>query len=83
MDIYFEEGELSEDQDAIITDPDQSLSEGQTYRETMSGIQSFMGWSHIPDLETSAAASDDSPFAGPKKQVPGKVSVQMSSGVGN
>ena len=42
----------------------------------MTGIRSFMGWSHIPDLETSAAASDDS-YAGPKTQVPGKVSVQM------
>ena len=42
----------------------------------MRGIRSFMGWSHIPDL-TSAAASDDNPFAHPKKQLPGKVSVQM------
>ena len=56
-----------------ITDP----SEEQTYKETMRGIRSFMGWSHIPDLEMSAAASDDNPFAGLKKQLPGKVSVQM------
>ena len=57
---------MSEDQDATISDPDQSLSEEQTYRET-----------HIPDLEMSAAASGDNPFATPKTQVPGKVSVQM------
>ena len=31
--------------------------------------------SHIPD--TSAAISDDNPFAGAKAQAPGKVSVQM------
>ena len=30
LDIYVEEGELSDDQDATITDPDQSLSEEQT-----------------------------------------------------
>ena len=43
VDIYVEEGELSEDQDATITDPEQSLSEEQTYRETMRGMRSFMG----------------------------------------
>ena len=25
-----------------------------------------MGWTHIPDIDSSAAASDDNPFAGPK-----------------
>ena len=43
VDNYVEEGEFSEDQDATITDPDQSLSEQQTYRETMRGIRSYMG----------------------------------------
>ena len=77
MDIFVEEGEFSEDQDATITNPDQSHSEEQTYRETMRGLWSYIGWSHIPDLDTSATTSDDNPFAGPKTQVPGKVSVQM------
>ena len=45
----------------------------------MRGTRSFMGWSHIPDLEAPAAASDDNPFAGPKKQLPGKLSVQMTT----
>ena len=36
-----------------------------------------MGWSHIPDLDTSIATSEDNPFAGPRKQPTGKVSVQM------
>ena len=45
VDIYVEEGELSDqDQDVTITDPDQSLSEEQTYRETMRRIRSYMGW---------------------------------------
>ena len=34
-----------------------------------------MGWTHIPDMDASAATSDDNPFAGPKTQNP--VSVQM------
>ena len=68
---------MSEDQDVTITDPDQSLSEEQTYRETMRGIRSYKGWSHIPYMDTSAATSEDNPFASPKTQVPVKVSVQM------
>ena len=76
-----EEGELS-DQDLDVTDvtaanPDQTLSEEQNYRETMRGIRSFMGWSHIPDMDTAASTPDDNPFAGPKAQLAGKVSVAM------
>ena len=73
-----EEGELSDqDPDAPATDPDQTLSEEQNYRETMRGIRSFMGWTHIPDMDSAAATSDDNPFAGPKAQLMGKVSVKM------
>ena len=43
VDIFVEEGELSDELDATVTDPDQSLSEEQSYRETMRGIRSFMG----------------------------------------
>ena len=43
----------------------------------MQGIRSFMGWSHIPEVDNSTAISDDNPFAGPKTVVPGKVSVKM------
>ena len=72
VDIYVEEGKLSDDLE-------KSLSEEQTYRETMGGIRSYMGWTHIPDIDSSAATSDDSPFAGPKLYTPGKVSVQLST----
>ena len=72
--IFVEEGELSEDQDFAETD--QPSSEEQTYRETMSGIRSFMGWTHVPDMDSSNP-SDDNPFAGLKAPVPNKVSVQM------
>ena len=35
-----------------------------------------MGWSHVPDVDSSNP-SDDDPFAGPKAPAPSKVSVQM------
>ena len=77
VDIFVEEGELSDELDATVTDPDQSLSEEQSYRETMRGIRTFMGWTHIPDMDTTAGSSDDNPFAGPRLQSPGKVSVKL------
>ena len=46
VDLYPEEGELSDDHDLSFADPDQSLSEEQSYRETMRGIRSYMGWTH-------------------------------------
>ena len=36
-----------------------------------------MGWTHITDIDSTAGTSDDNPFAGPKLQIPGKVSVQL------
>ena len=43
----------------------------------MQGIRSFMDWSHIPEMDSTATTSDDNPFAGPKTVAPGKVSVKM------
>ena len=36
-----------------------------------------MGWSHIPEIDTATSKSEDNPFAGPKAQPTGKVSVTM------
>ena len=78
VDIFVDEGELSDnDPDATVTDPDQTLSEDQNYRETMRGIRSYMGWTDIPDIDTTTSTSDDNPFAGPRTQPIGKVSVKM------
>ena len=77
VDLFVEEGELSDDLEATGNDPDLAPSEEQTYRETMSGIRSFMGWSHIPEMDTTASRSEDNPFAGPKAHPTGKVSVTM------
>ena len=71
VDICVEVGELS---DQTRTNPPLKK---QTYRETMRGIWAYMGWSHIPDMDTTTSTSDDNPFASPKVQAPGKVSVQM------
>ena len=73
-----EEGELSDQElETSVNDPDLTLSEEQSYRETMSGIRSFMGWTHIPEVDSTASRSEDNPFAGPKSQPTGKVSVTM------
>ena len=72
-----EKHKLSEDQDITATEQDQSISEEQTYRETMRGIRYFMGWSHVPDMDSSTNTSDDNPIAGPKAAAPGKLSVHM------
>ena len=74
VDLFVEEGELSKDQE--FGESEQPTSEEQTYRETMSGISSFMGWSHVPDVDNSNS-SDDNPFVGPKAPVPNKMSVHM------
>ena len=59
--IFVEEGELSDqDPDVTVIDTDQTLSEEQTYRETMRGIR-YMGWSHIPDMETTTSSEEDIP----------------------
>ena len=68
IDLYPEEGELSDDPEVSLTDPDQSLSEEQSYRETMRGIRSYMGWTHVPNMDSGTKTSDDNPFAGPKLQ---------------
>ena len=47
-----------------------------TDRETMRGIRSFMGWTPVPDMDSSDP-SEVNPFAGPKAPVLSKVSLQM------
>ena len=77
LDILPEEGELSDEMDANLSDQEQSLSEEQSYRETMRGIRSYMGWDHIPDIDSGTTTSEDNPFAGPKPHAPGKVSINL------
>ena len=44
VDLFVEEGEISDQElETSVNDPDLTLSEEQSYRETMSGIRSFMG----------------------------------------
>ena len=75
---FVKEGELSDQEhDTTAADPDQTLSEEQNYRETMRGIRFFIGWTHIPDMDTAASTADDNPFAFPKAQPTGMISVSM------
>ena len=77
--VFDEEEELSDlDQDSTSADTDQVPSEEQTYRETVCGIRSFMGWTHIPDMNNSSSA-DDNPFQAPKQQPLGRISVKLPS----
>ena len=73
IELFVEDAELSDNQEG---EPDQNISEDQTYRETMRGIRSYMGCSHVPDIDSSNP-SDDNPFAGPKAPAASKISVHM------
>ena len=55
---------------------DQELSEEASYRETIRGVRSFMGWHKVPEFE-SVSSSDDNLFAGSRLQPTGKVSVKL------
>ena len=55
---------------------DQKLSEEASYRETIRGVRSFMGWHKVPEFE-SVSSCDDNPFAGSCIQPTGKVSVKL------
>ena len=73
-----EEGKLSDiEQDVSLTEADQTLSEEQNYRETMSGLRSFMGWTHIPEVDFALSSSEDNPFASPKQQPASKTSLTL------
>ena len=55
---------------------DQELSEESTYRETIRGMRSFMGWHQIPEFD-SVSSADNNPFAGFRAPPTGKVSVKL------
>ena len=55
---------------------DLNLSEDATYRETIRGARSFIGWHDIPEFDR-VSSSDDNPFAGSRVQPTGKVSVKL------
>ena len=64
------------DQEELL-DVDQELSAEQTYRETLCGVRSFIGWNQVPEFDSSSSAQDDNPFARTKSQQLGKVSVKV------
>ena len=62
------------------TSPETSLqiknSQEASYRETIRGMRSFMGWHKVLEFE-SVSSADDNPFAGSRVQPTGKVSVKL------
>ena len=70
-----EEGEVS-DQDIVVPERemDQLVSEEQTHRETIRAVSSFVGWKHVPEIESSSSSHDDNPFVGTRTQPTLKVS---------
>ena len=52
-------------QDISLTDTGQASTEEQTYRKTMRGVRSYMGWTHIPDIDTHTSSAEDNPLLHP------------------
>ena len=55
---------------------DQEVSEEASYRETIRGVRSFMGWHKVPEFK-SVSSSGDNPFGGSSVQPTGRVSVKL------
>ena len=71
------QGELP-DEDFVRDDSvDKELSEEGTYRETIRGVKSFLGWHQIPDFDRASSSLDDNPFAGSRAQPTWKVSIKL------
>ena len=71
-----EEGELLEhDKDSVTANQDVLLSEEQSYRETraLGGTSDRV----TPDFDSASSSTDKNPFAAPKPQFTGKISVNL------
>ena len=56
---------------------DQELSEEGSYRETIRGVKSFLGWHQIPDFDSALYSLDDNLLASSRAQPTWKVSIQL------
>ena len=75
------QAELSDlDQDVSVTNTDQASTEEENYRETVYGVRSYMGRTHIPDIDSNTSSAEDNPFAVPKQQPVGKESANLPTG---
>ena len=43
----------------------------------MRGVHFYIGWTHIPDMDTHTSGAEDNQFAAPKEQPVGEVSVNL------
>ena len=79
---YADESEVSDLQSSgpdreELLDVDQELSAEQTYRETVHGVRSIMGWNGIPEFDSASSSQDDNPFTGSRTSHTSKVSVKV------
>ena len=73
-----EEGELSDHQaDIAPSEVDRVLSQEQSYRETIRGICSYLGWHQIPKFGSALSSAVDNLFSGSRSQLAGKISVNL------
>ena len=59
-----EEGELL-DLAHNVSVTDQASTEEQNYRETMRCVRSYMGWTHILDIDSAASSAEENPLLHP------------------
>ena len=43
----------------------------------MRGVRTYMGCTHIPDIDNQTSSAEDNPFTAPKQQPAGKISVTL------
>ena len=69
-----EEGEVSDlEAEVAPSEEDQLLSKEQSYRGTVRGICSYMGWHHITKFNSASPSAYDNP----RSQPTGKISVNL------
>ena len=64
------------DQDVSVTNTRLLLNNKATERLCVVYVHTW-GWTHIPDIDANASSAEDNPFAAPKVQPVGKVSVNL------
>ena len=71
-----EEPDLDTDHDKDV-DMDKTVTEDQSYRETVKTVRAYMGWNYIPDLEYTVSSRADNPWTDNRSQPVVKISVAM------
>ena len=78
------EGLISESEESDLDtnhnkdlDMDKTVTEDQSYRETVKTVRAYMRWNYISDLKYTVSSHSDNPWTGNQSQPVGKISVDM------